>query len=76
MSDSIIYTDKSNPNIPNGSLIKAINDYKVYEIKDNKKHWLDITVEEFLNLGYSWDEVYVINWEEWRWYETGEEAKE
>ena len=42
---------------------------KVYEIKDNKKHWLNITVEEFVNLGYSWKEVYVVNEEELGWYE-------
>ena len=52
-------------------LIRASNDYKVYEIKDKKKHWLDITAEEFENSGHSWDEVYVVNEEELGWY--GEE---
>ena len=50
-------------------LIRASNDYKVYKIIDNEKRWLDITVEEFENLGYNWDEVYVVNGEEWGWYE-------
>ena len=124
VSDSIIYTDKSNPIIPNGSLIRAINgykvyitkgnyirhilngdifnfyghlswdniveltstqlnsyqesylirasnDYRVYKIIDNKKHWLNITVEEFENRGYGWDEVYIVNEEERDFYETG-----
>ena len=52
-------------------LIRELNDYKVYEIIENKKYWLDITVEEFVNLGYNWDEVYVVNEEELKWYETG-----
>ena len=122
VSDSIIYTAKSDSNIPDGSLIRAINDYKVYitkgnykrhildgeifdfyghlgwdniveinpsqlnnyqesylirevndhrvyKIIDNKKHWLNITVEEFENLGYNWDKVYVVNEEELGWYE-------
>ena len=46
-----------------------MNDYKVYEIKDGKKHWLDISVEEFIERGYKWDEVYVVNEEELEWYE-------
>lgn len=48
-------------------LIRELNDYKVYEIINKKKHWLDISVEEFENK-YSWDEIYIINKEELGWY--------
>ncbi|MEA1936614.1 MAG: hypothetical protein U9N04_00700 [Patescibacteria group bacterium] len=51
------------------SLIRADNDYKVYKIIDKKKHWLNITVKEFVDLGYSWDDVYITNKEELKWYE-------
>ena len=52
-------------------LIRELNDYKVYEINSDKtKRWLDMTAEEFAN-AYSWDEIYIINEEELKWYETG-----
>lgn len=51
-------------------LIRADNDYKVYKIIDNKKHWLNITAKEFVDLGYSWNEIYIINEEELKWYEN------
>jgi len=56
-------------------LIRADNDYKVYEIRDKKKYWLNMTVEEFVNLGYSWREVYVVNEGELGWYETGKQME-
>lgn len=56
-------------------LIRAISDYKVYEIKNRIKHWLNITVEEFINRGYDWNEVFIVNEEERDWYETGKEIK-
>ncbi|MCK5123496.1 MAG: hypothetical protein KAQ87_05130 [Candidatus Pacebacteria bacterium] len=128
VSDSIIYSNESSPVIPNGSLIRAINnykvyitnnpstgsgqaykrhildgeifnfyghlnwdnvqevsssqlnnyqesflirelnDYKVYEIKDKTKRWLDITAEEFIDLGYKWEEVFIVNEEELGWH--------
>ena len=51
-------------------LIREIDDYRVYEIRDGKKYWLDVSVEEFDRLGYEWEEVYVVNEEERDWYET------
>ncbi|MCK5122979.1 MAG: hypothetical protein KAQ87_02430, partial [Candidatus Pacebacteria bacterium] len=56
-------------------LIREINDYKVYKIINNKKHWLNISVEEFAERGYGWDEVFVVNEEEKDWYEAGEEIR-
>jgi len=55
-------------NYQESSLIRELNDYKVYEIKDNKKHWLNLTVEQFEEK-YDWDEVYTVNKEESDWYE-------
>ena len=52
-------------------LIRADGDYKIYETNNNKKHWLNITAEEFEERGYCWDEVYVINEEERDFYEMG-----
>ena len=54
-------------------LIRELNDHKVYEIKDNKKHWLAITEEEFIERGYNWDEVFVVNEAERDFYEMGED---
>lgn len=57
-------------------LIRAKDDYKVYEIDNNKtKHWLNITAEEFINSGRKWEMVYVVNEEERDFYGTGEEVK-
>jgi len=50
-------------------LIRETDDYKIYEIEDDKKQWLDISVEEFEER-YNWNEVYVINKEELGWYEN------
>ena len=55
-------------------LIREANDYKVYKIENNKKHWLNMTVEEFAER-YDWDEVYVVNGEELGWYEMVEDVK-
>jgi len=49
-------------------LIREVNDYKVYLTEGNKKHWLDISVEEFEER-YDWEEVFIINKEELGWYE-------
>jgi len=49
-------------------LIREVNDYKVYLTEGNKKHWLDISVEEFEER-YDWEEVFVVNEEELGWYE-------
>ncbi len=53
-------------------LVRASNDYKVYEIDSNKiKHWLNISAEEFISSGKKWDEIYVVNEEELGWYKMG-----
>ncbi len=68
--DAIQEVDSSKANNYQESfLIRAINDYKVYEIDDNKtKHWLNITAEEFINSGRRWDEIYVVNERELEFY--------
>jgi len=57
VSDSIIYTNKSNPVIPNGSLIRSVNDYKVYIINNSyKRHILDGKIFDFYG-HLNWDSI-------------------
>jgi len=57
VSDSIIYINKSNPIIPNGSLIRSVNDYKVYIINNNyKRHILDGKIFDFYG-HLNWDSI-------------------
>lgn len=50
-------------------LIRADGDGKVYEINSDKtKKWLNITAEEFLSRGYSFDSVYIVNEKEFTFY--------
>ena len=47
------------------NLIKAIGDYKVYLVDDKgKRHWLNMTSERFLDLGYAFDKVFEISKDE------------
>lgn len=53
-------------------LVRAANDYKVYEINgDGTKHWLNITAEQFSVSGRSWGMVFIINQAERDWYRAG-----
>ena len=57
VSDSIIYTNKSNSVIPNGSLIRSVNDYKVYIINNSyKRHILDGKIFDFYG-HLNWDSI-------------------
>lgn len=50
-------------------LIRLDGDLKVYEIgPDKTKKWLNITAEEFLSRGYSFDSVYFVNEKEFNFY--------
>ena len=45
------------PSYPEGSLLRAKGDYKVYIIKNNYKRWIQ-TAEIFNNYGHlSWDDI-------------------
>ena len=68
--DDIQETDPSLiNNCQESYLIREANDYKVYKIEDNKKQWLNITVEEFEEK-YNWEEVFVVNERERDFYKT------
>ena len=56
-------------------LIRADKDFKVYEIENKTKRWLNMTAEEFTNSGRKWETVYIINEEEKGWYTEGEEIR-
>jgi len=56
-------------------LVRADNDYKVYEINgDGTKHWLNMTAQQFVLTGHFWDMVYLINQKERDWYQTGSDV--
>jgi hypothetical protein len=42
--------------LPNGTLIKMPNDFKVYVIQDCKKKWIQ-SIDEFKQSGYKWNNV-------------------
>jgi len=51
---------------------RAANDAKVYEVNTDKtKHWLNMTAEEFIASGRSWNGVFIINNQERDFYRTG-----
>lgn len=53
-------------------LIRAVDDYKVYEVNaDGTKHWLRMTASEFTQSGRDWGMVYLVNQAERDWYWTG-----
>ena len=58
------------------SLIRADGDDRVYKVdSEGKKHWLDITAQQFETEGYNWEAIYIINKMELDWYGTGAEIK-
>jgi glucose/arabinose dehydrogenase len=46
-----------NNRFPDGTLIKAEGDPKVYQMRNNRKRWIR-TEEIFLSYGYSWGSIY------------------
>jgi len=56
----------------NSSLIRAINDKKVYEINEDKtKHWLNMSAQDFEESSRKWGGVFIINKQERDFYKTG-----
>ena len=52
--------------------VRADADSRVYEVNgDGTKHWLNMTAEQFLVSGRSWDGVFIINKQERDFYRTG-----
>ena len=52
--------------------VRADGDSKVYEVNGDKtKHWLNMTVEQFIASGRSWDGVFITNKQERDFYRTG-----
>ncbi|MCG2809246.1 MAG: hypothetical protein L6275_02805, partial [Candidatus Portnoybacteria bacterium] len=55
------------------NLVRAIDDSKVYQLEPNQdtgiKRHLNLTAEEFVQNGYDWDAVFIINQEERDFYE-------
>jgi len=57
----------------NAWLVRADGYPEVYEINgDMSKHWLNMTAEQFVASGRSWDMVYIINLCELNLYTTGD----
>ena len=55
-------------------LIRAKNDYKVYEVTPSGvKRWLNMTPSEFEKSGRKWEMVYIVNDFERDFYHTGKE---
>ena len=55
-------------------LIRAKNDYKVYEVTPSGvKRWLNMTPSEFEESGRKWEMVYIVNDFERDFYHTGKE---
>jgi hypothetical protein len=53
-------------------LVRAENDYKVYEIgTDGKKHHLSMSGDKFSATGRKWDAIFIINSLEKNFYKTG-----
>lgn len=58
------------------ALVRAFNDYKVYEINgDNTKHWVNVSPQEFIVSGRRWDMVQIINEKERDFYATGPDIR-
>ena len=53
-------------------LIRAENDYKVYEANgDMSKHWLNISTRQFTDSGRDWNMIFAVNKAELDLYKTG-----
>lgn len=54
-------------------LIRPAGSPKVYEVnRDGTKHWLNMSAQDFVKSGRSWDAVYVVNKKEAEFYKTGD----
>ena len=55
-------------------LYRADVEHQVYSVgEDGIKHWLNMTAEEFVTEGYSWNQVFVVNATEGAYYTVGSE---
>ncbi len=74
----VITKEQFNQQYQVSTLIRELNDTRVYQINDNNltKHHLNITAEQFTNSGRSWEMVYVINKRERDYYEMGKDVEE
>lgn len=55
-------------------LVLRDGDYKVYEVDSaGVKRWLNMTAEKFETSGRKWDQVYIINENEFKWFRVGED---
>lgn len=53
-------------------IYRAGGDAKVYQTaQDGVKKWFDMTAEQFVTSGYSWDQVFIVNGAERDYYTTG-----
>lgn len=53
-------------------IYRAAGDTKVYQTaQDGIKKWFDMTAEQFVVSGYSWDQVFIVNGTERDYYTTG-----
>jgi hypothetical protein len=58
------------------TLIRELNDYKVYQVQNNTKHYLNLTSQQFTDSGRFWEMVYIVNKRERDYYEMGEDVEE
>ncbi|MDD5230692.1 MAG: hypothetical protein PHC43_05140, partial [Candidatus Marinimicrobia bacterium] len=53
-------------------LYRVAGDPKVFSVTDDGyKHHLNMTAEQFVASGYSWDQIFIINEKEGNYYQTG-----
>ena len=59
-------------------LYRPVGKEKVYKLKEideaagkAKKRWLNMSAREFVDAGYSWDQVFVVSQQEANYYDTG-----
>lgn len=71
-SDIVTVTPETRDNYTTSMLVRADNDYKVYEIgTDNKKHHLSMSGAKFEASGRKWEMVFIINNAEKKSYKAG-----
>ena len=57
-------------------LVRRDDDYRVYETDaSGNKHWLNMTVQTFESSGRRWEQIYIINENELRWFKTGSDVR-
>jgi len=76
VSDSIIYTNKPNAVIPDGSLVKVDNDYKVYIKEGNYlRHIPSPAIFNFYN-HFKWDNIKIITSQQFNDYQVSTLVRE